>query len=83
MVTCEYKVVFVTPTSEFALTEFGMQFKEFFIADNLKSINVEAEDYCVKEIIGLASQFFDVENIGMIQQVVTYEPDWEKFTQHE
>jgi hypothetical protein len=78
LVTSEYTLIFTDPISEFEmllLCKLGDDFSynEDYTVCTIETLMGERE--FLREI----SELTDVENIGLIQHLVTMEPDWLKF----
>lgn len=78
MVTSEYTITFTDPLSEFEILLLGKLGDDFSYNEDYTVCTIESlmgEREFIREI----AQLIDVENIGLIQHLVTMEPDWLNF----
>lgn len=75
MVTSEYKVTFQDPISEFEMLLICRLGTDFSYNEDFTVCTVES-DMGTRDFLREISEITDVENIGLIQLLVTLEPDW-------
>ncbi len=75
MVTSEYTITFTDPISEFEMLLLCKLGDDFSYNEELTVCTVETL-MGQREFLQAISELIQVENIGLIQHLVTMEPDW-------
>ncbi len=75
LVTSEYTLTFEDPISEFEMLLICKLGVDFSYNEDLTVCTVESE-MSTREFLKEIAELTDVENIGLIQHLVTLEPDW-------
>jgi hypothetical protein len=75
LVTSEYKIVFSKEPNEFSVNLFGCEFEDYCYCLSSNTVTIESDEdhfFIIKKL----AEYFEVTTVGLVQRIVSYEPDW-------